>query len=422
MIWPPLTEADVFAALARGDIVESSQLDVKLQIGNSDGERRGTAKDLASFAIDGGALLIGVREDKATRKFSPEPFALHDVVERVELIAATLVEPSLPVYPREIASDQDGFGYLWVDIPESPDAPHMVDNRYYGRGERTNRKLGDAEVRRLHRDRDRDRGSELELSRIALDALHNHDPYPSARLAADTKTGPDAEHGHLYLVATPHRRIANRADDLIWDSPDQLRLIERASSAALNGWLSNWSSYLDMSSREVRHSTALSLTNLREVEKREPYSERYGMELRVEADGTVGIIYTGFSTDADGDHLGEIEDGIAVGGAWKLLSVVERAASHIGYTGSWDIALRATRLNGRKSSMTGSRHPFYRDQVLTFDQPTYEQFTRVDRLELAQPAAAVSRLAKPLLRALGSWNLVEQSVPELAALSASKRA
>lgn len=416
MNWPPLTEADVLAALARGDIVESSQLDVKLQIGNSDGERRGTAKDLASFAIDGGALLIGVREDKANRKFFPGPFALHDVVERVELIAATLVEPSLPVYPREIPSDREGFGYLWVDIPESPDAPHMVDGRYYGRGERTNRKLGDAEVRRLHRNR----GAELELSRTALDALHNHDPYPSARLAADTEAGPDAEHGHLYLVATPHRRIADRADNLIWDTPEQLRLIERASSAALNGWLSNWSSYLDMSNREVRHSTALSLTNLSEVEKREPYSERYGMELRVEADGTVGMIYTGFSTEADDDRPGEIEDGMAVGGTWKLLSVVERVALQIGYTGSWDIALRATRLKGRQSSMIDNRRRFYHDPVLTFDRPSYEQFTRVDRLELAQPAAAVSRLAKPLLRALGSWKLVEQSVPDLAALSSLK--
>lgn len=412
MNWPPLTEADVLAALARGDVVESSQLDVKLMVGKTDGERRGTAKDLASFAIDGGALLIGVREDKANRKFTAEPINLNDIVERIELIAATLVEPSLPVRPREIPSETDGFGYVWVDIPESPDAPHMVDNRYYGRGERTNRKLGDAEVLRLHRAR----GSELELSRAALDALHNQDPYVSARLNTDPTAVPLAEHGHLYLVATPHRRVPDRAEDLLWESQKKLRAFDQASDDAMNDLLRNWSSHLSSGSQLVQRSTAICLTNFRENERDNRFMEQYGTELRVELDATVGLTYTGFSNAADGEQPGTIQDGTLVGGAWKLLSVVRSVAEHAGYTGSWDIAVRATHLQGRQSAVLDNRQRFYRDPNPIYDQPEYEQFTRVNRQELEHPAAAVRRLARPLLRPLGSWKTFEDNVPELDAL------
>lgn len=412
MNWPPQTEADVLAALDRGDIVESSQLDVKLEVGNTDGQRRGTAKDLASFAIDGGALLIGVREDKANRKFIAEPFDLKDTVERIELIAATLVEPSLPVHPREISSETDGLGYVWVDIPESPDAPHMVDSRYYGRGERTNRKLGDAEVLRLHRAR----GSELERSRAALDALHNQDPYLSARLSGDPTAEPIADHGHLYLLATPHRHSPDRAEDLLWESQDKLRVFDQASDAALPGMLSNWSSHLSSGSQLVQRSTAISLTNFRENAEHR-FMEPYGMEFRIESDGTIGLIYTGFSNSADGDQPGTVQDGTLVGGAWKLLSVARSVAQHVGYTGSWDVALRATHLQGRQSSVLDNGRGFYRRPRPTFDQPDHEQFIRVDQRELENPAAAVRRLTRPLLRAVGSWKVFEEGVPELGALA-----
>ena len=418
MNWPPQSESDILAALKRGDVVESSQLDVKLTVGTTDGERRGTAKDLASFAIDGGALLIGVREDKVNRAFSAEPFALHDMVERIELIAATLVEPSLPVHPREIPSGTDGLGYVWVDVPESPDAPHMVDGRYYGRGERTNRKLGDAEVLRLHRAR----GSELQLSRVALDALHNQDPYRSARPNADPTAEPAASYGHLYLVATPHRHVADRGEDLLWTSQDKLRAFDYASDEALAPLLRNWSSHLSIGSSLVQRSTAISLTNLRENDPDSGFREQYGLEVRIESDGTVGMIYTGFSTAADEEGPGTIQDGTLVGGAWKLLSLARSVAEHVGYAGSWDVALRATLLQGRQSSVLDGGRGFYRSPKPAYDQPNNEQFTRVHRQELEHPAAAVRRLTRPLLRAVGSWRVFEENLPELAALAASESA
>ena len=167
MTWPPLTESDIADALKAGDVAESNRLDFKALVGDNDRGRRETAKDMASFAIDGGALLIGISEDKSARSFHLAPVDLHDVVERIEQIAGNRVDPPLVVRPREIPAEQDGFGYVWVDVPASPDAPHMVDGRYYGRGERTNRTLSDADVRRLHSKR---RSTELNVH-DALTAL-----------------------------------------------------------------------------------------------------------------------------------------------------------------------------------------------------------------------------------------------------------
>lgn len=186
MSWNPRTEAEIRAALEARDVSESKVLDMKAVIGDKDSQRKETAKDLAPFAVDGGALLIGVVEHKDTRTFEAVPIALHELIERIEQIAANRVDPPLVVRPREIPSSEEGIGYVWVDIPASPDAPHMVDGRYYGRGERTNRILSDADVLRLHQQRRNDRERALE----ALEVLRSHDPFPGARVEGDPAARP----------------------------------------------------------------------------------------------------------------------------------------------------------------------------------------------------------------------------------------
>ena len=255
--WPPATEADLLSALAAGDIAESNNLDVKTLIGDSDRSRRDTAKDLASFAVDGGALLIGVREHKDTRTFECAPVDLHDSLERIEQIAANRIDPPLVVHPREITSAISGLGYIWVDIPASPDAPHMVDGRYYGRGERTNRSLPDAEVLRLHR---LNAGFQTSTAG-ALDALQLKDPYlQPGRTGAEGHLSPPA-FGHLYLVATPRRASPRLAQDLIWDRYEELFPLIGQAEKSVPSALRNYGPHLQGFSPEVRSSSVV-LTNL----------------------------------------------------------------------------------------------------------------------------------------------------------------
>ncbi|MFF2411425.1 hypothetical protein [Streptomyces sp. NPDC058092] len=66
-------------------------------------------------------------------------------------MARTIPDPPLTILTEEIsAAANDGTGYLLVHIPAGPVAPHMVDNRYFGRGDKTKYQMGDAEVVTLH--------------------------------------------------------------------------------------------------------------------------------------------------------------------------------------------------------------------------------------------------------------------------------
>ena len=73
--WRPRSEGDIQRAIDDALLSETHCLDCKRETGATTGERRETARDLASFAIDGGALLIGIDEDKANRTFrlTPQP-------------------------------------------------------------------------------------------------------------------------------------------------------------------------------------------------------------------------------------------------------------------------------------------------------------------------------------------------------------
>jgi predicted HTH transcriptional regulator len=67
-------------------------------------------------------------------------------------VARSIPDPPLNVI-TEVIETAPGTGYLIVHIPASPAAPHMVEGRYFGRGDKTKHRLSDAEVLRLHAQR-----------------------------------------------------------------------------------------------------------------------------------------------------------------------------------------------------------------------------------------------------------------------------
>jgi hypothetical protein len=192
--WTPKTEADIQQAIAYGVFGESHWWDAKRQLNSSPKGNKAFAADLAAFAIDGGSLLIGLQEDKESDTFSLAPQPTANMPERIGSIATSAVDPPLFVVTTAIPSEQTGddgaaLGYLLVEVPPSARAPHQVDGVYYGRGDRQNIRLSDAEVQRHHALRGSltPKGSALLASEVA------RDPIPRA-----DRTG-----GHLYLVAEP---------------------------------------------------------------------------------------------------------------------------------------------------------------------------------------------------------------------------
>ncbi len=87
------------------------------------------AKDVAAFAnARGGLLVLGVAEDRHTSAASKLiPFKVGDGLERqMRSWLSSRLDPAVPGLRFHPASDDDGEGALVIEVPESPDAPHLV--------------------------------------------------------------------------------------------------------------------------------------------------------------------------------------------------------------------------------------------------------------------------------------------------------
>lgn len=186
--WTPKTEADLEAAVTGGLLEENHHLDLK-RAPNSKGDNKELARDLSSFAVDGGTLIIGVQENKESRTFELAPQPLNGLPEKIEQVARTIPDPPLTIVTEEISvAANDETGYLIVHIPASPVAPHMVDNRYFGRGDKTKYQMGDAQVVALHAKR---RSAEADTL-FLLQKQMEEDPLRDV-----------GDQSHLFLVVQP---------------------------------------------------------------------------------------------------------------------------------------------------------------------------------------------------------------------------
>lgn len=421
--WDPRTEADLQAAIDEGLIEESHYLDLKEKTPSRKGDNKETARDLASFAIDGGTLIIGIGEDKENRRFFLAPQPLKGQAEKIEQTARFNTDPPLSVITQEIpaepgasggdadddtsadgAEDQaaeqaPAVGYLVVHVPASPVAPHMVDGRYYGRGDKTKHTLPDPEVVRLHeRRRAADRDA-LDLLQAEID----EDPIP-----AEMRT-----QAHLFLVAQP---LAGRDDmllDLLSGPTWNLQLADfllQANTPELGSVIGRFD--ISPSLLEAGHGfrrgrgAARATPNIGEGRIFRPtsdYSPEDAVELRVHEDGGLRVFLSRFSDAArnDPDAEQQILDPAAVSYTRRFLALVLAAAEHAGYVGNWALAFGATGLRGGRAVPNPRSGGFGFESRSRYDQDDYRAATAVTWAELNQkPGDITRRLVGALLRAL----------------------
>jgi hypothetical protein len=351
--WLPGSEADIQRAIDNDCLRESHYLDCKREIGLK-ADRKETARDLASFAIDGGGLLIGVHEDKEKQVFSLAPQPLAGLAERVEDIAWSTIDLPLEVIPHEIKSDQGGgLGYLMVEVRPSPFAPHMVDGVYYGRGEKKRVRLTDPQVRRYHAQR---QPAEERVGRL-LDEEIARDPIP---LEARTR-------GHLYLVAYPltapqavARSLIRKADMM------ELHNITHASEKRLHGSeLPHMHPSVDEASHFHRRARGAALCSLsasgpgRTVfsEGRPSVEDQY-LDIEFQEDGSIRALVGRATCDdrifADKTNL-VIFDWLIVSYGIRLTGWAAALGRRLGYYGSWGLGLHASGLRGLQGASTSRR-------------------------------------------------------------------
>ncbi|WP_433952872.1 AlbA family DNA-binding domain-containing protein [Curtobacterium flaccumfaciens] len=397
MAWNPTREDDIRTLLETVDFDESHHLDVKASIGSSPRARKDTAKDLAAFAIDGGTLVIGVGEDKAKKFGEPGRFFLapddagDEAVLRVEQIAQLAVVPPVIVRIRRIDSHQSGKGYLFVEIPPSPQAPHMVDGKYYGRADRSNRVLHDAEVQRLIAARAAREGALL----VELEAMQRDDPFPKAAEGGRPL-------GHLYLIARPRTAEPGLADELIHGDDDAaVRSLVRRVGQRIPRDLRSAMPAPTVASKEQRRARGVAFTTLGRG-RTATDSDRQAVDIEVQTDGTIAALVGGTSAPAGGtQHNRVVSDRTIVSWVWHLALWARAVSDSTGYQGEWEFGLRSTGMR-RATSKRLSGPEF--DELDEYDQDVFARTARAFTSDLEQdPAQVVQDLLKPLLRALGSW-------------------
>ena len=397
-MWTPSSEEELESALVTGDLKESHTYEMKRELGSSAGERAETARDLASLAIDGGVLIFGVDENKEQRSFSLSPAPLEGMLEALEQIAALRIDPRIAIHPTEIPSSAgDGTGYVVVVVPPSPNAPHMVQGVYYGRGERTRERLTDAQVVRHQRVRSAD-GERAEPALIELLAA---DPVPSA----------ETRNGHLYLVAVPISAPGRVAEDIAWSS-DAVGEVARGVEDLLPEPL--LAAYPSPSNLQwpIRRERGFAWTSLSPRGPEWAFDEDGAIEFEIRDDGSIRV-FIGRLTDVwekRGEEQFSLIDLLLVANAYRILFWAAELGRRMGYAGAWDIGVAGNGLRGA-SSLAAEDRPTHllRTAKVTYPADTFRELTRATTWDIEnQPGAVVDRLIGRVLRAIATTDEVRE--------------
>jgi hypothetical protein len=367
-------------------LVESHHLDIKRELGSAGSANREAAKDMASFAIDGGLLIYGVDE---THPPTPTPVVLAGLAERLEQIALMAVTEPLFVRTLVLPTDADASrGFVVVVVPPSGRAPHMVDGRYYGRGDKTKIVLSDAQVSALHEQRVLRERTAQGLAQADLQAA----PVP-------------AQDGVLALVACPlaaHTPLLESfSSQPDWETK-ALDLLLRVS-----GPEAQYAPSLRYATRAARQPRGISLsygldaTRSVSGEGDVDRNRKRVVELRLDDDGTLHLL-SARAAEQRADGWPWVFEKLIVGNTRHLVALCLEISAISGYRGGWHLGIAIEGLQGGVSWELSKKH--WESHVYT--DATYERATTASAEEMrSSPDAVVGRLTLPLLRAVGSERL-----------------
>lgn len=384
--WNPRTEAELQACAENGLLEETHWLDLKRELESGNSANKKLACDIAAFALDGGTILIGVDEDTSPPRLWPIP--LEGLAERVEQVARMRVEEAVQIRTVAIQSTaQPGHGYLVVHIPASVRAPHMTDGRYYGRGDKTNRTLSNAEVVRL-------------LDRRLAD---RRDLRVEARII---RTGLVGDAPLFVALAEP----AGASDELLvplTEAPQWQTTVFDLVQAATGDDQRQYAPTLVNPSGFARRAGAVAATTGMQNGQRFAGTDRAAEISFAETGRLVLASKRAVANWSFHNVFPPPPDAVVVFEALILgnLGFLARLASVVGqrwgFTGSWRFALSMNGL-GDSCSLTlvqrdlGDRGPTYSEEV-------YERATEASLIDLQErPTQVVNALVAPLLRSLGS--------------------
>lgn len=90
-MWVPRDVEEIEAAIARGDLEETSSFDGKADLPATPKKNIDLAVDIAAMSTEGGTLLYGVDEDEHKRLTKRSPIVLAGADERIAQIVQTSI-------------------------------------------------------------------------------------------------------------------------------------------------------------------------------------------------------------------------------------------------------------------------------------------------------------------------------------------
>lgn len=203
--------SDLEEAAREGLLDEHTFVELKLALPPS-GKNAETAKDLASFGVLGGVLIVGVKDEGGGKAGEVRGVDnASGVRDRLTAVADGLIQPPLPceIFTVEQPGGA-GSGCVVCVVPPSALAPHRAEERYWGRSSTGKRVLSDPEIAALFADR---RNAANTFRHDLRDLAANFDPIP-----AGERNG-----GHLYLAAAPKQPFLT--DNSPWTPVDQVLVV-----------------------------------------------------------------------------------------------------------------------------------------------------------------------------------------------------
>lgn len=406
--WEPRTIDDVQAAIDNGTLRERHWVDFKG--GWSPGPDGATelARDLASFANDGGCLVYGISERKVQATIAPVD--LIGKQNHVDQVTDARCDPPLVVESYEIRVDDDpSKGLLIIHVPPSAQAPHQVDGRYYGRNDSTKHVLADHEVAALHARRN---AMAVDTEQLVRAEIQRDPTLPELR-----------KYSHLFVVAQPVGARSDLTTALIHDQATLLPTMRSIGGGLkLQGYEPRWDSLMRSEPRAAGrgwHSGELSGRRVQlPPEPVAPYQleqlERRLADLEVHDSGKITVFvgrgsfdhgeraefYGGAPAPTD-QSIVEVLVAYFARGVVMLGAELGRQA---GFGGQWQLGVGLTKTDGKDALLNGGSRMYPGPK---FSASEFIGTTTSSTTEMRTRAGAVTqRMIFPLLRGIGAEQFV----------------